>query len=672
VHDALITLNRQFGERQLVSKASEPFVSASMIFWSPRRSRPLLCGDRTPSRLLFLAGLCAAVLTTVAIGRQTAFRTGAHFVVLDVVVTDERDQPVTNLQAHDFEVRERGTLQRIEHFLPVVVPMHERPVDLAAPALPIEDTATNEAPNASARAIVFVVDEGSLDPADLVPLKRTITALLHRLSPLDTLALTYVGRSDLGQDFTTDVGRFVRSVNHVTSAYGSGATVDLGAPVKTSRGRDLLYVLRNVSAVLSERRESRRIIVLISRGIVIGASRSELEDFFRRSRQANTPVYTLDPSGLLAPELGLDGRLEDQTPERRRSLDRTRLRGQGFLRTVAVGTGGRAFVNRSNLKDAVNELLQDVGAYYVLGYSPSPYTPDGRFHSVSVRVKVPRLRVRSRAGYTSQRRDDDPVAAPELNLVRVLGESAPGGTLPLRAFAAPLAPTPAGFATLVAMDVGYPSERFAAGTGDRLHVAWLGLDSDGRVRASGSRVIDVPAGGGEAAPRRISLHGAVDLPGSVSILRVGLASTQHAAHGTVHLSLAMPRHVESSWTISPLVLGLDPPQRAHVVRRGARAELAPFLPTAQREFAADQTVRVFCRVLGVRDEDIVTTMHLRRNEDIITLPLHSERAGEVANAIDFHSAIDVKALAPGSYVLEIGAGDRSGRTERRAARIQIR
>ena len=54
-------------------------------------------------------------------GDQPAFRTGADLVIVDAVVVDKAGQPVTNLTAADFEVRDEGRVQAVSLFQTVSV-----------------------------------------------------------------------------------------------------------------------------------------------------------------------------------------------------------------------------------------------------------------------------------------------------------------------------------------------------------------------------------------------------------------------------------------------------------------------------------------------------------------------------------------------------------------------
>ena len=78
------------------------------------------------------------------------------------------------------------------------------------------------------------------------------------------------------------------------------------------------------------------------------------------------------------------------------------LRGRiDSLRTLAEATDGLAIVNSNNLAGGLKRVVDDLSSYYLLGYY-STGKLDGKFHSISVKVKRPGVRVRARRGYLAR------------------------------------------------------------------------------------------------------------------------------------------------------------------------------------------------------------------------------------------------------------------------------
>ena len=74
-----------------------------------------------------------------------------------------------------------------------------------------------------------------------------------------------------------------------------------------------------------------------------------------------------------------------------------------YLRTVADNTGGRAAVDRNDLSEAVDEMVRESGAYYLVAYQSSNEKKDGRYRKIEVRVGRPGVTVRTRDGYEASR-----------------------------------------------------------------------------------------------------------------------------------------------------------------------------------------------------------------------------------------------------------------------------
>ena len=84
--------------------------------------------------------------------------------------------------------------------------------------------------------------------------------------------------------------------------------------------------------------------------------------------------------------------------------DNQNFQTQSVLSYIAQRTGGLFTANTNNLSLGTQSMLEDQQGYYLLGYRPDesiidPTTGRRRYHDLTVKVKRPGLRVRSRAGY---------------------------------------------------------------------------------------------------------------------------------------------------------------------------------------------------------------------------------------------------------------------------------
>ena len=167
----------------------------------------------------------------------------------------------------------------------------------------------------------------------------------------------------------------------------------------------------------------RKTLVYFSEGLHVP---SGLEDPFRalvsEANRVGVSIYTVDVRGLGAVGPMADARemLEQAvsvsrsqrlsgsawygvTREQAREFETVetslRVNARGTLEDLAKGTGGFLIAEGNDLGRKLQRLGEDVRHYYEIGYAPVDRRLDGRFRSVSVRVKRPGVTLQSRAGY---------------------------------------------------------------------------------------------------------------------------------------------------------------------------------------------------------------------------------------------------------------------------------
>jgi VWFA-related protein len=81
-------------------------------------------------------------------------------------------------------------------------------------------------------------------------------------------------------------------------------------------------------------------------------------------------------------------------------LDAANLRArQNALRFLADDTDGTAIINTNNIDGMLKRVVDDLSSYYLMGYYTTNTKLDGKFRSISVRLKRPGITVRARKGY---------------------------------------------------------------------------------------------------------------------------------------------------------------------------------------------------------------------------------------------------------------------------------
>jgi VWFA-related protein len=644
--------------------------------------------------------ILALAVALAAVQQAPVFKTGVDYVSVDVIVTDRNDVPVTDLTKEDFEIIDRGKPQVITSFEYVDMPVATRTVDLKAPRPPEPDVATNLPSSADSRLFVMVIDDLHIVESEIVGVKKIMTDFIAALSPDDEVAVVYVGRSDLSQNFTKDVGRLLRAVDKVRDALGFGldalahTPTPEPQPTKTALNyaRSAAQVLKNVATSLAGSGHSRRAIVFVSSGttldprlktnpvelklVPIELLHDDLEAAYEAARRGNVPIYTLDPRGQVLPDDAVRGGMSGVASLDVRSRIRENIkRQQDNLAEIAINTGGRAFLNHSDLTRAVREIVRDNGSYYLLGFYPNPSDRDGKFHEIDVKVKRPGLRVRPRAGYVA------PKPAPETSDTKPAMDAAISAGvnvsgLSLQAIVSPLAPVAAGMRSAVTIEVTYPVPESSRRISDDLRIRVIALDPDGKVKTSveQNRAFTGMAPDGQAVVKFV-IDDAVDLPSQGLTLRIGVASRALGKTGTVQLPIEVPR-ADGRLAISGLALTSDDQPPIGVMSKELIADLVPFQPVLTRSFAISDTIRVFGRLFWEgRDESAAVTVALagaRRELQAPPLTLAGVVTAGNRRQAELDTTLRLAELAPGDYVLRISAKLGNGQTAMREVPLTLR
>jgi VWFA-related protein len=120
-------------------------------------------------------------------------------------------------------------------------------------------------------------------------------------------------------------------------------------------------------------------------------------DLLTRASRANLSVYPITPAGLAVFDTPISDP-DGQAFNLQRDMNRVTTRLDG-LRTLAENTDGIAIVNTNDLSKGMKRIVDDVSAYYLLGYYSTNTKNDGRYRRIEVQMKPPGLSTRARRGY---------------------------------------------------------------------------------------------------------------------------------------------------------------------------------------------------------------------------------------------------------------------------------
>ncbi|HEX8143055.1 MAG TPA: VWA domain-containing protein [Pyrinomonadaceae bacterium] len=329
--------------------------------------------------------------------------------------------------------------------------------DSAAPPIP----PARLRPEQVRRTIALVVDDLGLSFESAHFTRRALKKFVdEQMQPTDLVAIVRTG-SNMGalQQFTSDKRQLYAAIERVRwnpngrvgispfEALSSGGSAVQGGEesgaASASGERDLsdeagqfreqLFTIGTLGAlnyIIRGLRDlpGRKSVLLITEGFSIynnsnassrssdnslGTGRNDrIVDSLRRltdlANRASVVIYTLDPRGLQT--LGLTA--QDNTSNLSQSDIETALsdRRSRFFEShdgtdyLARQTGGFSIRNNNDLSGGVRRVLDDQKGYYLIGYRPEestfdPRTGGRRFYTLSIKVKRPGLRVRTRNGF---------------------------------------------------------------------------------------------------------------------------------------------------------------------------------------------------------------------------------------------------------------------------------
>jgi VWFA-related protein len=240
----------------------------------------------------------------------------------------------------------------------------------------------------------------SIEKDEISEANRAAAALMAA-SP-DARSLTPAGSLN-GPDGATNLTD-LRDVNDLTDRYREElfAAGTLGA---------LNFVVRGLKEL-----PGRKSVLLFSDSLPVfrkdGKSDRVLEALRRLTDLANRAsvvIYSMDTRGLQTLSLKATDNvssLNSSAAINKASDERTAsyFESQNGLNYLAEQTGGLFIRNTNDVAEGVRAVLQDQRGFYLIGYQPDASTFDGatgaqRFHELTVRVKRPGLKVRTRNGF---------------------------------------------------------------------------------------------------------------------------------------------------------------------------------------------------------------------------------------------------------------------------------
>ncbi|MBK9242773.1 MAG: VWA domain-containing protein [Acidobacteria bacterium] len=652
-------------------------------------------GVRTIACLMALC-VAAAVATTVSGAPQLGqalperqlpvFRTDSHFVRVDAYPTEKDGSITRGLAAEDFEVTEDGKPQRLdsaeyieyERWSPGIDPpsveTQRESYRLAAdPRYRVVVVYVNRLSRSSARHIQQpLVDmlTREVGPRDLygllMPNHEASDLVLGKFTPAEQARLSrFLGILDHSSPFEMDPIE-----QKLFSCFGMGS-------VQRWRLDNLYRDLEGIIAILGTLRDERKSLVFVSDSMPgVGGQRGGGGNSSRSSMpQGQPPISRPMPGatglslGTYNPTQGVDTcellarDMPFQNPDRYDDLIRLARRmnvaihpvspmgltasssvfSGSALRRLADETGGIAVVNVNDIDAGLKKIVNDMPAYYLLGYHTSNTKWDGRRREIKVRLKSTGKTIRARREYLAP-------SAADMAAIRAAADAPPR----------PAGPT--------------PIERALGGLArlrDDAEVHVQGAVREGALAVA----VEVPSGtatsGGwyEGADVEVfaTSEGSPSTAAGPALAGMTGATKMRTGSRGAEIRLPIAAGDAGPWQVRVLVKRGDETleDRARVVLdpatafgepllyRAASPPAAPYVPVADRQFQRNERMRVEWLVSSPTPIRLKARLLQTTGNPLTYAPpvVSEERGGATLARVD----MTMTSIAAGDYIIELTA-----------------
>jgi VWFA-related protein len=391
--------------------------------------------------LLLIYGLHALDLPASAQSSEKTptFHSKVRVVLVNVVVTDGKNQPVTGLQPDDFQVFDDGVPQTLASFeqSKEATPAQARLTPLPphvytnAPAVDLTDSVN-----------VVLLDMLNTQLMDQAYVREQIIKYLRQIQPGSRLAIfTLTSRLHMVHRFTSDPAQLlalftgkkgaanpVASLLLLSDTEGDSDQAQNSQMLVNGEGQALAMAHRGFYAMTQMQWEQRIRITLRAlqllglylssipgRKNVIWFAGSFPVSFFPDTNQPDpfrevrsfqkdiqetdelltvgqVALYPIAAEGLTANPPGV-------SPQRANGL---RAENQLAMERLAEDTGGHAFYNTNGLGMAMVTAINNGAHYYTLSYKPTDQKVDGKLHHIRIKLRHHKYHLAYRRGYYAE------------------------------------------------------------------------------------------------------------------------------------------------------------------------------------------------------------------------------------------------------------------------------
>ena len=398
--------------------------------------------------------------------KPPAFPARIELVTVDVVAVDKSGRAVAGLKREDFTVLEDGAPQTISSFQPVALPPEPPAPNAPVTRPRVSSNLTPEAQQGRTFLIVFddihlspgiaipakaAVGEflkSSVREGDRVSLiassgaswwsarmpegRSELVAILRRLqgrylheaqpdqvTPYEAMRIIEYDDPDIGYqvqrrfDAYGSTGRERSGDRTYRDSTAQTSVVGLIDPYVRSRAADVhrqaterrRITMRTMTRALQSLAgvKGRKAMILVSGGFIFEPNFKDMKLLEDASLRMNVPIHFIDSRGLKALPDFMTAEYADafDVQDTVAVLADITREAEGS-ENVALDTGGLVVKNTNDLAAGLSRVSNESLAYYLIGYTPTNPTRDGKFRKIAVKlapVRAKGLRLRARRGY---------------------------------------------------------------------------------------------------------------------------------------------------------------------------------------------------------------------------------------------------------------------------------
>jgi VWFA-related protein len=307
-------------------------------------------------------------------------RVTSRVVSVEALVTDKRTGArVDKLRKEDFELLDNGRRQELTHFSQGADP--NRPLALA-----------------------LIVDVRHWGNAAVPGLRTTLQRALAQLKPEDKVAVfNFWQGAEMLQELTGDRALVLEALTASASR-----REQLGGKSGGDSGGSMIKALLAATRHLQEKQPKSRIALVVISDDMNATPRGEVADTTKQLLEAGVTV-----SGLVK----VSGELARTIKGLGRAISAAKLtyRVSENLAHYSSQTGGQVVdVQGEDYSEALEQVIGNLVGRYSLGFVPDASRLDGKFHKLTLKVKLPpelgkgrKIVVSARRGYLARKDDKE-------------------------------------------------------------------------------------------------------------------------------------------------------------------------------------------------------------------------------------------------------------------------